>query len=232
MPFQSASIQSYFSSQPSPSKSLPSCQASSTNSHPEAAKSNDMSNKTFIPGDGFTAREIANSPGTQPVTGPFTPLHGIPYQEVSLLNLSPTDFSVTFTGRIVNIYAAIMRRAPKIAKGCLRCTVSDGEGAVTVSRKQLSTVFWVSSPVIFCRSVSGMEKSPFRYVSARLSRCGPLISRCPSITASRPLQFRSTPASFPNGTAPATCKFTMTRPTTICVVASPLVLVAMKSSAS
>ncbi|EKG15606.1 hypothetical protein MPH_07041 [Macrophomina phaseolina MS6] len=91
-----------------------------------------MSNKTFIPGDGFTAREIANSPGTQPVTGPFTPLHGIPYQEVSLLNLSPTDFSVTFTGRIVNIYAAIMRRAPKIAKGCLRCTVSDGEGAVTV----------------------------------------------------------------------------------------------------
>ncbi|KAK7718237.1 hypothetical protein SLS57_006113 [Botryosphaeria dothidea] len=137
MPSQSASIQSYFSPQPSPVKSRPSTQAASSSSsshtatHSDATEATDMSDNVFIPGDGFTADEMASSPEALPLTGPFTPPHGIPYKEVKLSPLGPTDQSVTFIGRIVNIYAPKLQRAPKSAKGCLRCTVSDGEDLVT-----------------------------------------------------------------------------------------------------
>lgn len=104
-----------------------------------------MSDDVFIPGDGFTADEMASSPEALPLTGPFTPPHGIPYKEVKLSPLGPTDQSVTFIGRIVNIYAPKLQRAPKSAKGCLRCTVSDGEDLVTVSSKTHLRLFRLTS---------------------------------------------------------------------------------------
>lgn len=147
MPSQSASIQSYFTPQPSPANSSPASKqsAESFSSSPRTITQQATSENAFVAGDGFTADEMtANAPDTVPLTGPFTPPHGVPYNEVKLSDLSPMERCIMFTGRIVNIYALppanVVRRKPRAGEGCLRCTVSDGTGLVTVSRKSAASL--------------------------------------------------------------------------------------------
>lgn len=166
MPSQSASIKSYFSPLPSPARSSqadsntdnsraePASQPNPTQHDQQREAGLSLANTAtaFIPGDGFTSTEMTTNAsstgnGTQlpPLTGPFTPPHGVPYKEVmSIKHLTSTSMGegVRFTGRVLNVYSPSMetttattalRRAPKGAVGYVKCTVGDGEGVIVVS---------------------------------------------------------------------------------------------------
>ncbi|KAB2576349.1 hypothetical protein DBV05_g4945 [Lasiodiplodia theobromae] len=165
MPSQSASIKSYFSPLPSPARSSqadsntdnsraePASQPNPTQHDQQREAGLSLANTAtaFIPGDGFTSTEMTTNAsstgnGTQlpPLTGPFTPPHGVPYKEVmSIKHLTSTSMGegVRFTGRVLNVYSPSMetttattalRRAPKGAVGYVKCTVGDGEGVIVV----------------------------------------------------------------------------------------------------
>ncbi|KAK7516418.1 hypothetical protein IWZ03DRAFT_400023 [Phyllosticta citriasiana] len=149
MPSQSASIQSYFSPQPS----------SSSSSSPSRRPSNDTSPTTMPstksnPGDGFTASERTITPRKPPTyatnyTQPFAAaaLGTRPYTAVAIASLAPSSAAVTFVGRVVNAFHFTNNSSnsgngngtkgngsPRAATGCLRLVLRglDGTGLVTV----------------------------------------------------------------------------------------------------
>ena len=102
-------------------------------------------------GDGFTAEEVQDALRPKP-TESWHP--SIEYTECDIRNLIPGPHAVMFMGRVANIFdVSTSSKSPQAAKGCLKLTVKDNTGAVTVRpRIQRS----VGSPDVSFRSVSGL----------------------------------------------------------------------------
>ena len=81
-------------------------------------------------GDGFTAEEVKSA--LQPPRAHWSPTQD--YEEADIGNLTPGPGSITFMGRIVNVYDQVTSsKRPLAAKGCLKLIVADDTGALTVS---------------------------------------------------------------------------------------------------
>jgi len=78
-------------------------------------------------GDGFTSSEVEEALKPAPWQPPGD------YTEVEIRDLYPGPQAVTFMGRVANIYDVVNSpKTPRSAKGCVKLTVKDGGGAVTV----------------------------------------------------------------------------------------------------
>ncbi|KAK8232145.1 hypothetical protein HDK77DRAFT_445889 [Phyllosticta capitalensis] len=137
MPSQSASIQSYFSPHPSSSPSKP-LASSSPPAHLDPTSAA-MASTDFVTGDGFSSSERSIiSPKTTTATDytqPFVAPSTRPYQSVAISSLAPSSATITFVGRVVNIFHfANNNQKPRAATGCLRFILRglDGTGLVTV----------------------------------------------------------------------------------------------------
>ncbi|KAF2199677.1 hypothetical protein GQ43DRAFT_375678 [Delitschia confertaspora ATCC 74209] len=133
MPSQFPSIQSFFSS--TQSRSSSSTASSSKLPFPSVALSGHSSSKlqpsssSAVAGDGFTAEEI--DAVLNPSSNRWTPTAD--YEEADIGDLQPGTVRVTFMGRIVNFYDQVTpSKRPLAAKGCLKLTVADDTGALTV----------------------------------------------------------------------------------------------------
>ncbi|KAK5131070.1 hypothetical protein LTR08_001356 [Meristemomyces frigidus] len=81
-------------------------------------------------GDGFTAEEVQVALRPQPIE-PWHP--SIEYTECDIRELNPGPRAVMFMGRVANIFdVCSSSKSPRAAKGCLKMTVKDNTGAVTV----------------------------------------------------------------------------------------------------
>ena len=81
-------------------------------------------------GDGFTAEEVRDALQPKPVE-PWHP--SIEYTECDIRDLNPGPRPVMFMGRVANIFdVSTSSKSPRAAKGCLKLTVKDNTGAVTV----------------------------------------------------------------------------------------------------
>lgn len=81
-------------------------------------------------GDGFTTEEVeeALKPSQAKAWQPPSD-----YTEIEIRDLSPGPQAVTFMGRVANIYDVVNSpKTPRSAKGCLKLTVKDDRGAITV----------------------------------------------------------------------------------------------------
>ena len=87
-------------------------------------------------GDGFTAEEVQEALRTKPAES-WHP--SIEYTECDIRDLNPGPRAVMFMGRVANIFdVSTSSKSPRAAKGCLKLTVKDNTGAVTVRLRSRS----------------------------------------------------------------------------------------------
>jgi hypothetical protein len=110
---KNSSIQAFFS--PTPASSSPTKQAQAPSSSI---------------GDGFTSEEVQEALKPAPVE-PWQPK--VDYLECEIRDLHPGPRTVTFMGRVANIFdVANAPKTPRSAKGCVKLCVKDDHDAVTV----------------------------------------------------------------------------------------------------
>ena len=95
---------------------------------PSTSSTKDAPSSSF--GDGFTTEEVQEALRPTPLK-PWQPPGD--YTEVDIRDLYPGPQAVTFMGRVANIYdVANSPKSPRSAKGCVKLTVKDDGGAITV----------------------------------------------------------------------------------------------------
>ena len=94
-----------------------------------APSSRPLASSATEPGDGFTPQEVDAALHPQPTA--WSPPHA--YSERSIGELEPGPGSVMFIGRVRSLYdQATPSKQPLAAQGCLKMTVGDDTGTVTV----------------------------------------------------------------------------------------------------